>query len=99
MHRRPEPDRQAHRALATNSRPWRRIRAAQLRREPLCRKCLAQSLLTPATDVDHEDGDSSNNAESNLQSLCRSCHSRKTAQENGGFGNARRVTPQSEPNC
>ncbi|MDU1660498.1 MAG: HNH endonuclease signature motif containing protein [Stenotrophomonas maltophilia] len=32
------------------------------------------------------DGDDSNNADSNLQPLCRTCHSTKTARENGGFG-------------
>ncbi len=38
--------------------------------------------------MDHIDGDDSNNASSNLQSLCHACHSSKTARENGGFGRA-----------
>jgi 5-methylcytosine-specific restriction protein A len=79
--------RQAKRALPTNSARWRRIRAAQLQREPLCADCDEQSIMTPATHVDHKDGDSHNNQPDNLQSLCASCHSRKTAASDGGFGN------------
>ncbi|MEW6383526.1 MAG: HNH endonuclease [Pseudomonadota bacterium] len=41
--------------------------------------------------VDHIDGDPNNNATTNLQTLCVSCHSRKTAREDGGFGNPDRV--------
>ncbi|MBB4126231.1 5-methylcytosine-specific restriction protein A [Xanthomonas translucens] len=78
--------RQARRALATNSVRWRRIRAAHLAVEPLCRLCAARGLVVAATDVDHVDGDDSNNDPGNLQSLCHPCHSRKTARENGGFG-------------
>lgn len=56
-------------------RAWRAIRAEQLSRESWCVACGA-----PATDVDHviprrlggpDEPD-------NLQSLCHSCHSRKT---------------------
>jgi 5-methylcytosine-specific restriction protein A len=46
--------------------------------------------VTPANEVDHVDGDSHNNAPSNLQSLCKPCHSAKTVNENGGFGNEMR---------
>jgi 5-methylcytosine-specific restriction protein A len=87
LHRVPEPDRQARRALPTNSAAWRRIRARHLRDEPLCRVCLAKGIVTAATDVDHIDGDSTNDVPGNRQSLCRPCHSSKTARENGGFGN------------
>jgi len=72
--------RQARRALKTNSSEWRRIRAQVLTEEPLCRQCMAEDRITAATDVDHIDEDSHNNERSNLQSLCRSCHSRKTAR-------------------
>ncbi len=64
---------------------WRSTRRAQLRREPLCREC-----GKVATDVDHIDGlgplGPRGHDPENLQSLCRPCHSRKTARENGGFG-------------
>jgi len=62
------------------------MRAAHLAREPLCRHCALNNRVTAATDVDHVDGDDGNNDPSNHQSLCRSCHSAKTARENGGFG-------------
>ncbi len=39
--------------------------------------------------VDHVDGDSWNNAPANLQTLCPSCHSTKTAKFDCGFGNPR----------
>lgn len=42
-----------------------------------------------ATEVDHivpiDRGGS--NSHSNLQSMCKSCHARKTAKFDGGFGN------------
>lgn len=78
--------RQTRRALPTNSTTWRKIRAVHLAGEPLCRHCALQNRVTAATDVDHVDGDDANNDRSNLQSLCRSCHSAKTVRENGGFG-------------
>jgi 5-methylcytosine-specific restriction enzyme A len=64
-------------------REWQRIRAAQLRRQPECEMC-----GEPATDVDHilplrKGGD---NGVGNLQSLCKRCHSRKTAREDSGWG-------------
>jgi 5-methylcytosine-specific restriction protein A len=59
-----------------------------LRVEPLCRKCRADGIIEAATDVDHivplRKGGTSE--ESNLQSLCHSCHSRKTNQEMGHAG-------------
>lgn len=45
-------------------------------------------MVVQATDVDHivprEQGGS--DQWSNLQALCHSCHSKKTATEDGGFG-------------
>lgn len=62
-----------------------RLRPEQLLREPFCRECAKRGERVRATDVDHviphrgvwrlfaDPG--------NLQSLCHSCHSRKTAAE------------------
>lgn len=82
--------RQAGRQYATNSTAWRRIRAAVLAAEPLCRECSRADRVTAATVVDHADDDSWNNAPDNLQPLCAPCHGRKTAGEDGGFGNRHR---------
>ena len=71
------------RTLALNGAAWRRLRAAVLAEEPLCRTCWARGTTTPATDVDHADGDPTNNADSNLVPLCHSCHSRKTQADMG----------------
>jgi 5-methylcytosine-specific restriction protein A len=61
-----------------------------LTREPLCRACKLRGKLVPATDVDHIDGDVRNMADENLQPLCHSCHSEKTAREDGGLGRKRK---------
>lgn len=74
-----------------NSRAWKNLRAAHLRHFPLCAECLKRGIVTAATDVDHiipHRGDPSLMWNpNNLQSLCHACHSRKTAAEDGGFGN------------
>lgn len=70
---------------------WKRYRLAYLQEHPFCVKC-----GRPSTDVDHikpvvngaQDPNFWN--PSNHQALCHSCHSRKTASENGGFGNPRK---------
>lgn len=85
----PQRDRQADRALATNSTYWLRLRALVLAQSPLCVICVAEGRTRAASHVDHKDGDSRNNDLANLQGLCRPCHSAKTAREDGGFGNRR----------
>lgn len=75
---------------------WRRSRAAFLRSHPLCEcdECRAQHRLLPATVVDHRiphRGDMTLFWDStNWQALSKPCHDRKTAREDGGFGNARK---------
>ena len=69
-------------------RDWQRLRIAHLAINPLCAQCGAM-----ATDVDHVNTIRSHPelrlAPSNLQSLCKPCHSRKTVAEDGGFGRRR----------
>lgn len=70
---------------------WQNLRKSFLREHPLCVECAKKGLTTVATDVDHivpHKGDQSLMWDwDNLQPLCHSCHSKKTAREDGGFGN------------
>ena len=78
------------------SRAWEKARAAFLRAHPLCmcEECdEGRVRLTAAEIVDHKvphrgdmklfwDRD-------NWQSMAKACHDKKTAREDGGFGNRR----------
>ena len=70
---------------------WQVLRNRFLAQHPHCQECLKKGILTLATDVDHivpHRGDSALlYDETNLQSLCHECHSRKTSGFDGGFGN------------
>lgn len=87
----PNNSRQSTRALNTNSKAWK------IRREQTLRRDMYQCKGWPvgqhaegcngfANEVDHIDGDSSNDAVdgSNYQSLSKQCHSRKTLKELAG---------------
>lgn len=65
---------------------WRRVRAAYLRGHKDCVVCGEQ-----ATEVDHVVAlkDGGTHQWSNLQAMCKTHHSRKTAVSDGGFGNRR----------
>lgn len=71
---------------------WQRLRARFLYEHPLCEECLKHGRTEAATDVDHIIPHRGDPAlmwdEGNLQALCHACHSKKTASEDGGFGNA-----------
>lgn len=65
-------------------REWRSIRKVVKMRQPLCQHCRR----APTTDIDHilPMAAGGTNDYSNLQGLCKACHSRKTVNEDGGFG-------------
>ena len=69
---------------------WKRRRALQLKAEPLCKMCLANGLVTPATVADHVEQhhkDWNKFVLGKLQSLCTECHNRtKRVIELRGYG-------------
>lgn len=82
----PQQNRQTTRALHTGSAAWRALRKEALKRYYYACQGWPAGQHTPqcdgfATDVDHDDGDSHNNALSNLRPLSKACHSRKTLTE------------------
>lgn len=72
------------------SAAWQRARAGFLRSHPLCTKHAAKGETVAASVVDHivpHKGDKVLFWEhDNWQALCKPCHDRKTATEDGGFG-------------
>lgn len=81
-----QPIVRTERQYATGDKRWRKMREAHLHREPFCKMCRKVDILKLATDVDHVDGNPGNNPQdgSNFQSLCHSCHSKKTYSETIG---------------
>ncbi|HHM4835725.1 TPA: HNH endonuclease [Pseudomonas aeruginosa] len=73
---------------------WQQARARYLAKHPLCRLCSDAGKVVAATEVDHiipHRGDMELFwQESNWMALCKVCHSKKTATEDGGFGNSMR---------
>ncbi len=68
-----------------DSARWKRRREKQLKKQPLCEECLKQGIITIAAIADHiEDhkGDLAKFFQGKLQSLCPSCHSKKTNRDN-----------------
>jgi 5-methylcytosine-specific restriction enzyme A len=69
--------------------PWIKLRSKHLKANPTCVKC-----GNKGSHVDHVVAHRGNDAlrldPSNLQTLCASCHSKKTASSDGGFGNPKK---------
>lgn len=72
---------------------WKALRLSFLADNPICVSCADRGLVVEATIVDHIDGKGPQGERGfdrdNLQSLCKTCHDRKTATQDGGFGHAR----------
>ena len=67
-----------------NSNQWKKLRRIYADQQPLCEHCLKFDIITPLAVVDHvveiEDGGEPFDINS-LQSLCHSCHNKKTGVE------------------
>ncbi len=67
-----------------NSRRWRAVRLNYIGSNPLCKFCKEKGLVVEGKVVDHiipirQGGDEWN--EKNFQTLCTSCHNRKSSKE------------------
>lgn len=80
--------RQAEHAAAYGGADWQAIRRAHIAKNPACVQC---GRIEQNNHVDHivaHRGDERLRMDpNNLQTLCHSCHSRKTAKHDRGFGN------------
>ena len=67
------------------SEDWRNLRAFKLRISPLCQRCLKKSKLVQATEVHHIVDIATDPSKvvdfTNLEALCKSCHSSHTFKE------------------
>lgn len=72
-----------------NTPRWREIRKLKLTTTPFCEECRKNGTIIKATMVDHitpiKQGGNAFDLD-NLQSLCWSCHSRKSVLEGSRFG-------------
>lgn len=70
---------------------WRKARNTFLSHHPLCVECERNGRAVPATVVDHIIAHKGNTSlfwdKNNWQSMCSTCHNRKTVRSDGGFGN------------
>ena len=67
-----------------NSSAWRKLQRYHMAKQPYCVECMKQGIVRRGEIVDHikEINDGGEKlADSNLQTLCRTCHNRKTALE------------------
>ena len=66
-------------------RTWKRIRDKYIAVHPICEECKKSGRLTAAAEVHHINplSKGGTHSESNLMSLCASCHSTITAREGG----------------
>lgn len=63
-------------------RRWQRLRLMYLRANPFCADCTTSQKTTQATEVHHKVAkrDGGQDEWNNLESLCKSCHSKRTAK-------------------
>ena len=74
------------------------LRRRILQQEPLCRHCMQRGHVTEALEVDHiiplhkwTDPNKNPHADSNLQPLCKDCHTKKSIEERGMLQRKRKI--------
>ena len=67
------------------STAWRRLRRIKLQKSPLCEECLKVKATTADHIIPIKQGGAALDI-TNLQSLCISCHGRKSVKEGSRFG-------------
>ena len=82
----PEHTRDVDNASFYNSKKWRSLRKYYRKKHPLCAQCKRQGTIKAAECVDHIKpisiyGMGVATELKNLQSLCNSCHAKKSSQE------------------
>src|SRR5450756_2332853 len=81
-----EIDRHRHDNKVYGNTTWRRLRRIKLSNNPLCELCLARGVVVQASQIDHiipvAKQPELRLSLDNLQSLCETCHSKKTREEN-----------------
>jgi 5-methylcytosine-specific restriction protein A len=80
----PKHTRQVDNSKFYNSKQWRATRNYYIQMNPLCEECKRQEKITSGYCVDHiiqisRGGHKTDN--SNLQTLCRECHDKKSSAE------------------
>ena len=72
------------------SNRWKKLRKEFLLRHPLCESCKRRGVVKAAIVVDHIMPHKGNEElfwnQSNWQALCKQCHDKKTAKEDGRWG-------------
>jgi 5-methylcytosine-specific restriction protein A len=90
-HTKPKIDKRESASVRGYDSKWRKVRQGYLLHHPLCVSCKQIDILTTATVVDHIKPHKGDKTlfwdKNNWQALCISCHNRKTAKEDGAFGN------------
>ena len=82
--RKPQEGRKHSNTKFYQSTAWRKLRKVKLEQDPLCEECLKKGIHNPAKVADHIVSINQGGAAldiANLQSLCNTCHNKKSAKE------------------
>lgn len=78
---------------------WKNLRKLVLSRDPVCRVCQRNAATIADHIIPHKGQWALFTDMANLQGICKPCHDKKTATENGGFGNLSKPNagPSAQP--